>query len=363
MKKFMNRLIRKIRASFRRNPKMWITGLIIIAIVMIIGAIYTYIQLDHKKQLQEKEPIVEPAPNEVLEKKVQIIDLESNSRNIAVMINNIKTVWGYQTGLQDAYLVYEMIVEGGYTRLMAVYKDKDTERIGSVRSSRPYYLDYALENDALYIHFGGSDQALADIPNLGIQNINFLSSQGYWRDKSIKLATEHTAYTSMEKIKEQISKRGYRTTTESSPILNYVPDEMELSAFENSQVANKILIEYSGSKNTSFEYDSEKKVYKRFQNGIEHKDYLTKEQYTTKNILVYQVENYNLDNYGRQALNNIGKGNGYYISNGYAIGITWEKSSRGGKTIYKYLNGTELKINDGNTHVEIQPMNKRLTIE
>ena len=197
MKKFMNRLIRKIRASFRRNPKMWITGLIIIAIVMIIGAIYTYIQLDHKKQLQEKEPIVEPAPNEVLEKKVQIIDLESNSRNIAVMINNIKTVWGYQTGLQDAYLVYEMIVEGGYTRLMAVYKDKDTERIGSVRSSRPYYLDYALENDALYIHFGGSDQALADIPNLGIQNINFLSSQGYWRDKSIKLATEHTAYTSM----------------------------------------------------------------------------------------------------------------------------------------------------------------------
>ena len=56
-----------------------------------------------------------------------------------------------------------MLVEGGYTRLMAIYKDAKTERIGSVRSSRPYFLDFALENDALYVHFGASEQALADI--------------------------------------------------------------------------------------------------------------------------------------------------------------------------------------------------------
>ena len=96
------------------------------------------------------------------EKKLQIIDLDSDSRNYAVMINNIKTVWGYQSGLQDAYMVYEIIVEGGYTRLMAVFKDKSLDRLGSVRSSRHYFLDYALENDAIYIHFGWSPQAESD---------------------------------------------------------------------------------------------------------------------------------------------------------------------------------------------------------
>ena len=62
-------------------------------------------------------------------------------------------------GLQDAYITYEILAEGGITRLMALFKDKDTAKIGSVRSARPYYLDYALENDAIYVHYGWSDQA------------------------------------------------------------------------------------------------------------------------------------------------------------------------------------------------------------
>lgn len=358
----MKKLFNRLNKSFQKNSKIWIGGILITLIIIGVG-IFFFFNREMKKTPTENEPIVDPSPSIVPEKKLQIIDLDSNSRSIAVMINNIKTVWGYQSGLQDAYLVYEMIVEGGYTRLMAIYKDKSTERIGSVRSSRPYYLDYVLENDATYVHFGGSDQALSDINSLGIQNINFLSSQGYWRDRSLNLATEHTAYTSMEKINEQVSKKGYRSTTTTTPLFNYSKDEIELSAFENSQVANKIYIEYSGSRNTSFEYDSEEKVYKRFQNNNKHIDYVTKEQYTAKNIITYQVENYSLDSYGRQALKNIGKGKGYYISNGYAIEITWEKESRSGKTIYKYLNGTEIKVNDGNTYIQIQPINKKLTIE
>ena len=119
-------------------------------------------------------------------KKVQIIDLDSNSRPYAVMINNIATVWGYQSGLQDAYLVYEIIVEGGYTRLMAVYKDKTLDRIGSVRSSRHYFLDYALENDAIYVHFGWSPQAEADMQTWGVNNINFIP-RGFIGSSAIKV--------------------------------------------------------------------------------------------------------------------------------------------------------------------------------
>ena len=154
-------------------------------------------------------------------KVLKIFDENSKSRNIAVMINNIKNVWGYQSGVQDAYIVYEIIAEGGITRLMAVFKDQDNERIGTVRSARIYYLDYALENDAIYVHIGGSKEALKDIKTLSIPD---LQSEVTFRDRSIGLAYEHTAFASMSKIKEKIKKRGIRNTKKKDELLQYSID-------------------------------------------------------------------------------------------------------------------------------------------
>ena len=87
-------------------------------------------------------------------------------------------------------------------------------------------------------------------------------------------------------------------------------------------------------------------------------------QLNYKNIIIEKVANRSLDSYGRQDLNNIGSGEGYFISEGYAIPITWEKSSRFAQTIYKVkATGKELVVNDGNTFIQIQPTNKTLTIE
>lgn len=358
--------MKKINIHLNKKTKIILWSVLVVLLIALVVLFFVFgtgkkdLADKQEEEVQTEEPEVTPEPEVP---KVQIIDLDSKSRNIAVMINNIRTVWGYQSGLQDAYLVYEMIVEGGYTRLMAIYKDKMPERIGSVRSARPYYLDYALENDALYIHFGGSDQALSDVRTLGIQNVNFLYDSGFWRDRSLGLATEHTAFTSMENINQQVSKKGYRTTTDASPVFHYSALEVDLSAHGTVMPANRVYIDYSGSRNTSFDYDPINKVYYRSQNGVAHKDYITGNQYTTKNIITYQVRNYSLDSYGRQALDNIGSGKGYYITNGQAVEITWEKKSRGEKTIYRYMDGTEIELNDGNTYVEIQPLGRTLTIE
>ena len=97
----------------------------------------------------------------------------------------------------------------------------------------------------------------------------------------------------------------------------------------------------------------------------EHTDYVTKEQYTFKNIITYQVRNFDLNDgsgKGTQDLDNIGSGEGYYISEGYAVPITWEKTSRSAQTIYKFKDGTPLKVNDGNTFIQIQPSGMNLTI-
>lgn len=264
-------------------------------------------------------------------KKLNIVDVNSKSRPYAVMINNNHAAWPH-AGLQDAYLTYEIVVEGGITRMMALFKDKDTTKIGSIRSARHYFLDYALENDAIYVHFGQSPQAESDLKKLGVDNINGLyDSTTFWRDTTLKKATEHTVFTSMEKLKAAAQKKSYNYNTKSDLLLNYSVDEVDLSQKEGAKIANDITIKYSNYHTTSYTYDEENKVYKRSMSGKAHVDAITGKQYTVKNIIVYQVKNYALnDGSGkdRQGLNNVGNGEGYYITDGYAVPITWEKKSR-----------------------------------
>ena len=300
----------------------------------------------------------------VVVKKLKIVDEDSKTRPIAVMINNNHQAWPH-AGLDDAYLTYEIIAEGGITRMMAIFKDKETAKIGSVRSARPYYLDYAMENDAIYVHYGWSDAAKSDISALGIDNINGLTdSSVFWRDTSLKKAAEHTAFTSMEKINAFAKEKGYNRDTNKDLLLNYSIDEISLEDNDDAKKADKIYIKYSYYTDTSYEYDAENKVYLRSMSGTAHKDAITGKQYTAKNIIITPIENYAYDSYGRQKLNNIGSGDGYYITDGYAVPITWEKASRSSQTIYKYkTSGKEIKVNDGNTYIQIQPKDQTLTIE
>ena len=295
--------------------------------------------------------------------KVKIIDVNSTSRPIAVSINNNHAAWP-QAGLQDAYLSYELIAEGGITRILAFFKDTNTEKIGSVRSARHYFLDYVLENDAIFVHYGHSPQALSDIKSLGINNINGMyDASAFYRDKTLKRASEHTAFTTMEKIKKTIKSKGYRTETDKGTLLKYSAVNKDYSKDETSKVANNVSITYSDYQTTSYVYDKENKVYKMYMSKEEHSDLVTKKQYTVKNIITYQVENSSIDKKGRQNLYNTGNGEGYFISNGIATKIKWSKVSRSAKTKYTLMDGTELVVNDGNTWIHIQPKNKTSSIE
>lgn len=348
----------------RLNKKVKLTIVAIIGFLFITSICIAVVPAFLKPSEVEEKKVEEPEQKEI--PKLNIIDLNSKSRPVAVMINNIGVAREVQSGLQDAYMVYELIVEGGLTRLMAIYKDADTARIGSIRSSRHYYLDYVLENDAIYVHWGYSEFAMSDISKLGINNVNGLiyGNKYFWKDNTLKVATEHRAFSSMELINKGVDKLGYRTTTDESPLLNYSVETIDLSKITGAIPAEKVDIKYSNSVTSSYEYDKEFQNYKRSVNGKAHTDYVSKEQYTAKNIITYQVKNTTIkgDYKDRQNLDNIGSGKGYYISNGYAVPITWSKESRSAKTIYKLEDGTELNVNDGNTYIQIQPVGEKLSI-
>ena len=345
------------------SSKLLIVALLIIIIFAGVVIGIKTIKNNNSEDTREvaKGEEIKKAP----EKKLKIVDTNSKSRPYAVMINNNHAAWP-QCGIQDAYLVYEIIAEGGITRMMALYKDADTAKIGSIRSARHYFIDYAEENDAIFVHWGGSPQAYSRI-NKGIDDIDGIALENtvFFRDKTLNRAYEHTGFTSMEKLKEYAEKKEYTRDTNKNLLLNYSVDEIDMSALEGAKVANNIEIEYSDYHTTSYEYDEENKVYKRSMSGKKNVDLVTGEQYTAKNIIIYTVRNYTLNDgegKGRQELDNIGSGEGYLVTSGYVVPITWEKTSHSGQTVYKYANGEKIKVNDGNTFIQICPKNAEIDI-
>ena len=108
-----------------------------------------------------------------------------------------------------------------------------------------------------------------------------------------------------------------------------------------------------------------KEITRPVYNNVKNEDDVTKKQYHFKNIITYQVKNTTLndgENKGRQNIENVGSGTGYYISGGYSVPIKWEKQSRKSQTKYYYMNGEELKVNDGNTFIQIEPVGQKLSI-
>lgn len=337
----------------KKNKKIFIIYGVILLIALIISICLYFIMAPKNGKVFNGEK------NRKIEiPKLKIIDTESNSRPIAVMINNHNLARPNHAGLQEAQVVYELIVEGGITRMMAIFKDKDIDRIGSVRSSRHNFLDFASEYDAVYVHFGWSKLAKNDISKYKINNINGLYDSGFFRDKTLKVPTEHTAFTSIKGIKETMKKRKYKEITDTKFPLNYSIWNINLSKYEDAIRATSVTVPYSDYMTSSYKYDEINGVYLRFANGKAHTDAITKKQYTFKNIIIMKVKNYKVDSYGRQNLDTKGSGEGYYITNGYARKITWKKDDRMAKTTYKYLDGEEVVLNDGNTFIQVEPINK-----
>ena len=351
------------RNAISKKGKIRIIIIALVAVIIIAGILLA-IKILNKGQAKDTSNTETAEIKD--EAQVQIVDINSTTRPYAVMINNNHAAWP-QCGLQDAYLVYEIVVEGGITRMMALYKDVYPTKVGSNRSARHYFIDYAEENDAIFIHWGGSPQAYSRLAN-GVDSLDGMALEGsvYFRDTSLNRDYEHTGFVNLEKAKSYLNEKGYRIDTNKDLLLNYSAEEIDLSTNETVKVANSVNLKYSNYHTTKYEYDEDNKVYKRSMSGKANTDLETGEQYTAKNIIVYKVRNYTLndgENKGRQELDNIGNGTGYYISNGQAVSITWEKTSHSAQTVYKYANGEELTVNDGNTFIQILPVDGEISID
>lgn len=356
-----------------KNKKVLII-LLVVLIILTAAAIGTFFVIQYMKSRDNQnnknndENDLETAMvvdvNEPEAAKVDIIDVNSKTRPYAIVVNNTPVAVKVQTGLNKAYLVYEIPTEGNTSRLMALYKDVNEDfTIGTIRSSRHNFIDYALESNAIFIHYGWSHYAQYDQEKGSIDYINGLFDAPFWRNNPENLASEHTAYTSIAKLKETISNKKFKAEADGTVLLNYNAEDVDLSNNTDVKQGRNITIQYGGYGNTtSFEYDEANKIYYRKEANNYCVDYETREKVNTKNIIVQKI-NYSVCSDNKYwDLKTIGSGEGYFITNGYAVPITWKKASRSGKTKYYYKNGEEIEVSDGRTYIEIETTNQGLEI-
>ena len=287
--------------------------------------------------------------------------VNSDARPIAVMIDNDNEQARPQAGLEDAYLIYEMVVEGGATRFMALFKNADTEKIGPVRSSRHYFLDYALENDVIYTHYGWSPKAQSDISSLRVNNLNGIAGDGeiFWRNRDYTSGW-HSAFTSIANIKEKAASRKYSDTASQKNAITYSAEYLDM---KTDTAANSVMLNYSGKYKTGYTYDAETKLYEKSINGKPH-EMQSGETVKVRNIIIQLIGDSSLgDGTDRRNVITTGSGKGYYITDGYVKSIKWSKSSRTGQTTYTDEDGNALEINPGKTFINIISPNAKITME
>ncbi len=282
----------------------------------------------------------------------------SNKRPYAIMFNNIKFA-SPQSGTSEAGILYEALVEGGITRLMGIFEDLNDTRIGSVRSARHYFVSFADEYDAIYVHYGETTYATKKISALDIDNLSGLTGIAttvFFRDKSI--AAPHNAFATREGILKGTDIKGYETEYPEDYEGHFTFYEEDTN-LNSDQKAEKITLKFSNYASPYFTYNSKDKLYDRYQFDTKHIDYNTKEQLTFKNIIVQFVKEWNIDKNGYQTMDiENAQGNGYYITNGKKVDITWTKNESSRKMRYYDAQGKELTIIPGKTYIAVFPDNR-----
>jgi len=282
----------------------------------------------------------------------------SKQRPVAVMINNISVAQPVQTGLNKADIIYETEVEGGITRLLAVYQDiKSVEKIGTVRSARYDYIDLALGHNALYVHHGQDNyhakphlnsivRLILDTNNAGVRISNGLSS-------------EHTLYGYGKEIWQYFKTNGTKTTLTKDNTWQTFADKETPVEYERK--AKGVTVAFSYSYKTNFKYDEKTGLYQRYFNGTLRKDYNTKETIDVKNVFVLDasITRYPGCSDGKGHMKvNLTSGTGYYFVNGTYKTIKWSKGSSSAPLKLMNNDGTPLEVNPGKSWVCISDFSK-----
>ena len=270
---------------------------------------------------------------------------------VAIMFDNAYDARP-QHGLGSADIVYEALAEGNITRLMGVFDSRQNiDKIGPVRSARPYFMDWAEEYAGIYMHVGGSPDALANINSYNFYNIDQIGAGEiyFWRDNN--LDAPHNVFT---------SSANWLRVGEIKEIDNINTDISWNFVDSEDNLGTDFSLDYNGPYKVDWKYNDKLGLYLRWQ-GDNKFIYDTGEQARANNVIVQVVDSKIIDEKVRRKMNTEEGGKAYIFNKlGRQDGI-WEVVD--GRTRFFDEQKNELKLVPGQTWVQVIPSEEYLFTE
>ncbi|OZI11001.1 lipoprotein YerB [Bacillaceae bacterium SAS-127] len=278
-----------------------------------------------------------------------------NQRATAVVINNHPKARP-QTGLAQADIVYEVMVEGNMTRFLAIYQSQQPEKIGPVRSARDYVIDLANGYDSLFIAHGYSPVAKEILQSGEIDQINGIQYEGTIFQRDPSRVAPHNSYMIFDEMNEVAKEKGYDLETPPDS-LNFMKkaEVKELAG----QEAETVHIRYSNQPafQVEYKYDTEQQSYERWTSGEQELDRETQEPVLADNIFIIEAGHRVVDSEGRLDIDLSSGGSAYLIQRGIVRQAEW--SNVNGRII-PFKKGSMLDFIPGKTWIQVIPASKGL---
>lgn len=285
-------------------------------------------------------------------------EISSNDPNLQTAYMSIienSTFARPQSGLSEADIIYETSAEGGIPRFLALFHKNSPEKIGPVRSVRPYFLTFAKEHALPFGHCGGSSDAINEIKSdSSLMSMNEMyNSKSYFRDNNRK--APHNLYTSSDNLKSLVKEKGFNIS--SKQFFKY--DKNSLS--NSTETANKINI--LPNKIYTIDYKFEDGKYTKYMDGEIATDSNNNAPITFKNIIVQKTDIYLNKDGSHLDIDLVGEGTGYLFTNGKKLDITWSKVSEYSQTKFYDSEKNEIKLSPGNTIINVIDKEAKVSIE
>ena len=325
-----------------------------LALIFIVGA-FSGCGSKNEEETTTEAPSTTSAPKETVIRNPLTGEAGYNkellkNRPVFVVVENHPQARP-QWGLTSSDIVWEMVAEGGITRMLLMYADSSRipEKVGPIRSARHYFVDVAEGFDGIFVHFGFSPMAKSQIANHKVNNINGLYDNYFYRDSSRNVSSEHTAYTTDEALIKAIADKEYRTEIKDD---YKSPFKFNSKTKTLSQPCKELKVAFSSSYTYTYTYDADKKVYLSKLNGNNFVDSEGTQQNFENIIICYTTISSMNDSKGRVDFD-FSEGKGIYVSNGSYTDITWKKGDSADMLKLYNKNGDELSLNVGRTYIAV----------
>ena len=301
---------------------------------------------DEKPEPIEEEPVVEE-PEETFVYPFTGLETTDKPKNraVAVMVNNHAKARP-QTGLSKADIVFEILAEGNITRFMALFHSEIPDKVGPVRSARPYYFNLADDYGALYVYHGAANFIEEMIQSGQADGLNgmYYDNDKVLFERSTDRVAPHNSYAIFDGIATRADEKGYELEAIHEPLL-FTDEEVVGDAALN------ITLPYSNYQ-VRYQYDETKETYHRFSDGAQTVEYTDSAPIELANILILETQHQVIDNAGRREIDFTSGGDALLLQRGKVQNVQWEQIDG---RIIPTKDGQQIPFIPGKTWINVIP--------